>query len=48
LLPPALYFGIHLVEGETLLLARRFTLTPVLVILSLYSGSECGACSARS
>lgn len=38
LLPPALYFGIHVVEGETLtpmLLARRFTLNPVLVILSL-------------
>jgi len=38
LLPPALYFGIHLVEGETLtpmLLARRFTINPVLVILSL-------------
>jgi predicted PurR-regulated permease PerM len=38
LLPPALYLGIHLVEGETLtpmLLARRFTLNPVLVILSL-------------
>ena len=38
LLPPALYFGIHLVEGETLtpmLLARRFTLNPVLIILSL-------------
>jgi predicted PurR-regulated permease PerM len=38
LLPPALYFGIHLAEGETLtpmLLARRFTLNPVLVILSL-------------
>jgi predicted PurR-regulated permease PerM len=37
-LPAALYFGIHLVEGETLtpmLLARRFTLNPVLVILSL-------------
>ncbi|QEL23537.1 AI-2E family transporter [Bosea sp. F3-2] len=37
-LPPALYFGIHVVEGETLtpmLLARRFTLNPVLVILSL-------------
>jgi predicted PurR-regulated permease PerM len=36
LLPPALYFGIHLVEGETLtpmLLTRRFTLNPVLVIL---------------
>lgn len=38
LLPPALYFGIHLVEGETLtpiLLASRFTLNPVLVVLSL-------------
>jgi predicted PurR-regulated permease PerM len=38
LLPPALYLGIHLVEGETLtpmLLARRFTLNPVLIILSL-------------
>jgi len=38
LLPPALYFGIHLVEGESLtpmLLARRFTLNPVLIILSL-------------
>jgi predicted PurR-regulated permease PerM len=37
-LPAALYFGIHIVEGETLtpwLLARRFTLNPVLVILSL-------------
>ena len=38
LLPPARYFGIHLAEGVTLtpmLLARRFTLNPVLVILSL-------------
>jgi predicted PurR-regulated permease PerM len=38
LLPPAIYFGIHLAEGEILtpmLLARRFTLNPVLVILSL-------------
>jgi predicted PurR-regulated permease PerM len=38
LLPSALYFGIHLAEGEMLtpmLLARRFTLNPVLVILSL-------------
>ena len=38
LLPPAVYLGIHLVEGETLtpmLLARRFTLNPVLIILSL-------------
>jgi len=38
LLPPVIYLGIHLVEGETLtpmLLARRFTLNPVLIILSL-------------
>lgn len=37
-LPAALYFGIYVVEGESLtpwLLARRFTLNPVLVILSL-------------
>ena len=38
LLPAGLYFGFHLIEGETLtpmLLARRFTLNPVLVIISL-------------
>ena len=38
LLPAGLYLGIHLLEGETItpmLLARRFTLNPVLVILSL-------------
>jgi predicted PurR-regulated permease PerM len=38
LLPAALYLAIHVVEGETvtpLLLARRFTLNPVLVIFSL-------------
>jgi predicted PurR-regulated permease PerM len=38
LLPAALYLAVHIVEGETvtpLLLARRFTLNPVLVILSL-------------
>ena len=38
LLPAALYFAIHLIEGETItpmLLARRFTFNPVLVILSL-------------
>jgi predicted PurR-regulated permease PerM len=38
LLPAALYLGIHLIEGETLtpmLLAKRFTLNPVLVIMSL-------------
>jgi predicted PurR-regulated permease PerM len=38
LAPAGLYLAIHLVEGETLtplLLARRFTLNPVLVIFSL-------------
>jgi predicted PurR-regulated permease PerM len=38
LLPAGLYLCIHLIEGETvtpMLLARRFTLNPVLVILSL-------------
>ena len=38
LLPAGLYFGIHLIEGETItpmLLAKRFTLNPVLVIISL-------------
>ncbi len=38
LIPPAIYFGIHLMEGETItpmLLARRFTLNPVLVMASL-------------
>lgn len=38
LLPAALYFAVHVVEGETItpmLLARRFTLNPVLVIISL-------------
>jgi len=37
-LPAGLYLVIHLVEGETvtpMLLARRFTINPVLVILSL-------------
>jgi predicted PurR-regulated permease PerM len=37
-LPAGLYLGIHLIEGETvtpMLLARRFTINPVLVILSL-------------
>jgi predicted PurR-regulated permease PerM len=38
LLPAALYLAVHIAEGETitpLLLARRFTLNPVLVIFSL-------------
>jgi len=38
LLPAGLYFLIHLIEGEMvtpILLARRFTLNPVLVIISL-------------
>jgi len=37
-LPAALYFLIHIIEGETvtpMLLAKRFTLNPVLVIISL-------------
>ena len=37
-LPAALYLGIHLIEGQLItpmLLARRFTLNPVLVIISL-------------
>ena len=39
LIAPAIYLAIHTIEGETvtpLLLARRFTLNPVLVILSLF------------
>jgi predicted PurR-regulated permease PerM len=38
ILPAAIYFTIHIIEGETItpmLLARRFTLNPVLVIISL-------------
>jgi predicted PurR-regulated permease PerM len=38
LLPAGLYFGFHLIEGETvtpMLLAKRFTLNPVLVVISL-------------
>ncbi len=38
LLPMVIYLGIHFIEGETvtpLLLARRFTLNPVLVVISL-------------
>src|SRR5476649_2128809 len=38
LLPAGLYLGLHLIEGESvtpMLLARRFTLNPVLVIISL-------------
>jgi predicted PurR-regulated permease PerM len=38
LLPVVLYLGIHVIEGETvtpMLLAKRFTINPVLVIISL-------------
>jgi predicted PurR-regulated permease PerM len=38
LLPAAAYLIIHIIEGETItpmLLARRFTLNPVLVIISI-------------
>jgi predicted PurR-regulated permease PerM len=39
LLPPAIYLAIHVIEGESvtpMLLARRFTLNPVLLIVSLF------------
>ena len=39
LLPPAIYLAIHVAEGEVvtpILLARRFTLNPVMVIISLF------------
>ncbi len=39
LAPPAVYLLIHVIEGETvtpMLLARRFTLNPVLVIMALF------------
>jgi len=39
LAPPAVYLVIHIIEGETvtpMLLARRFTLNPVLVIVALF------------
>jgi predicted PurR-regulated permease PerM len=39
LLPAGLYLGFHLIEGETvtpMLLARRFTLNPVLVIIARF------------
>jgi predicted PurR-regulated permease PerM len=39
LLPPAVYLVIHILEGESItpmLLARRLTLNPVLVIVSLF------------
>jgi predicted PurR-regulated permease PerM len=37
-LEPSLYLGIHVIEGQTvtpMLLAKRFTINPVLVIISL-------------
>jgi predicted PurR-regulated permease PerM len=39
LMPASIYLGIHIIEGEVLtpmLLARRFTMNPVAVILSLF------------
>ncbi len=39
ILPPAIYLAVHMLEGETvtpMLLARRFTLNPLLVIVSLF------------
>jgi predicted PurR-regulated permease PerM len=38
LLPAGLYLGLHIIEGQTvtpILLARRFTLNPVLIIIAL-------------
>ena len=38
-IPPGIYLLVHMIEGETItpmLLARRFTLNPVLVIVSLF------------
>jgi predicted PurR-regulated permease PerM len=38
LLPAGLYLAIHIIEGETvtpMLLARRFTLNPVLVVMAI-------------
>ena len=49
-LPTALYLVVHLLEGETvtpMLLARRFTINPVLVVLRWCSGIGCGACQGR-
>jgi predicted PurR-regulated permease PerM len=40
-----IYLGLHLIEGETvtpMLLARRFTLNPILVIISLVLWFRCG------
>jgi AI-2E family transporter len=51
LLPAGLYLCIHLVEGETItpmLLARRFTLNQVLVILALIFWYWMWGCPARS
>ena len=43
-IPAAIYLGIHILEGETvtpMLLARRFTLNPVVVISSLMFWERC-------
>jgi predicted PurR-regulated permease PerM len=50
LLPAGLYLGVHLIEGESvtpMLLARRFTLNPVLVIISLVFWFWMWGCSRR-
>jgi predicted PurR-regulated permease PerM len=50
-LPAGLYLAIHMIEGETvtpMLLARRFTINPVLVIVALVFGIGCGACQEPS
>ena len=49
--PAGVYVLVHVIEGETItpmLLAKRFTINPVLVILSLVFCIGCGAFLARS
>jgi hypothetical protein len=49
--PAGVYLVIHVVEGETItpmLLARRFTINPVLIILALCSGIGCGGFLGQS
>lgn len=51
LLAAGIYLCIHIAEGEAIapmLLARRFILNPVLVIIALLFWSGCGASRLRS
>ena len=46
ILPAILYFGIHVLEGEIItpmLLASRFTINPVAVMLSLIARATAGS-----